>query len=128
MPPGEYDVIPKPNGGNNNEFGENKPGYRKGTPSITQPGNPAGTIITPNGTKRTVLRIHGKGLSHGCITCDEGYNGPRVDHDGKPYKDPDTGLDPRSKVEDLMNSYDGGMKLKITEICCEYGKGPSFSN
>jgi RHS repeat-associated protein len=104
IPPGEYDVLPKPTGGKNNQPGE----YRKGTPSITGPGMTPGSLRTPptpgrpNGTLRTVIRIHASGDSEGCVTCDPGDNSTD---------------DQNSSIENLMNSYQK-MKISIKEVCC----------
>ncbi len=105
IPPGEYDVVPKPTGPENNRPGEDDK-YRKGTPSVTQPGRYPGTLVTPKGAVRTVIRIHASGYSEGCITFDPGDNSTD---------------DQNSAAENLMGTYEK-MKLSITEVCCDESK------
>jgi RHS repeat-associated protein len=113
IPPGEYGVFPKPTGPKNNQP-DKKDKYRKGTPSITGPGMPPGSLRTPptpnrpNGTLRTVIRIHASGGSEGCVTCDPGDNSTD---------------DQNSAIENLMNSYDK-MKISIKEVCCDEQGAP----
>jgi RHS repeat-associated protein len=106
IPPRDYDILPKPDGYKNNtrvyHNGKWRTNYRKGTPSITDPGRYPGTIITPLGTERTVLRIHASGGSEGCVTCDPGDN-------SIPNQN--------SAIENLMNTYEK-MKLSIREVDC----------
>jgi hypothetical protein len=120
IPPREYDILPKPDGPRNNETKwdpvaeRNRTSYRRGTPSITDPGKSPGVIQTPGtpgkpgGTKRTLLRIHKTGGSEGCVTCDPGDNSTS---------------DQNSSIENLMNSYER-MKLSITEVCCDEKNAP----
>jgi hypothetical protein len=109
VPPREYEIKPRLDGPDENErvFNPktNKWGtrYRKGTPSITDPGRTAGVIVTPKGTYRSGLRIHKTGGSDGCITCDAGDNSTH----GR-----------KSAIENLMVSYEK-MKLSIKEVCCD---------
>lgn len=64
LPPTDYRILPKP---------EDKGKYPVGTPSITGfDKDTPGYVRTPNGTERTVLRIHGPGLSEGCLACEWG--------------------------------------------------------
>jgi RHS repeat-associated protein len=102
IPPGEYDIIPKSGGPKNNQKVDDGTDYRKGTPSITQPGRADGTLKTPKGTHRSGLRIHKSGGSHGCVTCEAGDNSTP---------------DQNSSIENLMNSYEK-MKISIKEVCC----------
>jgi len=99
IPPGTYNVLPKP--------ASQGPGFPPGTPSITGPGQAPGTITTPNGTTRNDLRIHGPGHSQGCVTASCAYNpdGPNA-------------------VENMMNTY--GLQLIMQDVKCCPGKGPSF--
>jgi hypothetical protein len=115
LPAGEYDIRPKPPSsmepGNENLTGgvENGrvtgPGgteYPVGTPSITgQFPNAIPGQLRRGGT--TNYRIHGPGLSLGCIT---------------------TGR--CGDIQDMMEEHedDGGMTLTIYDVCCEEGEGP----
>jgi len=117
-PSGEYDVKPKPdsqmdppNRGLGNQNIENgriggpkgKPEFPVGTPSLTGPGMPAGK---PKAGWKPVVRIYGRGRSDGCITTDRCGDIQRT-------------------MEDNIDVDDGGMKVEITEVCCEDGEGPS---
>jgi RHS repeat-associated protein len=100
LPPGTFDVLPKP--------ASQGAGFPVGQPSITGPGQARGAIVTPLGTHRQDLRIHGPPVSLGCITAACAFN---------PYGGP-------SAVQNLMNTY--GLKLLIEEVTCCPGQGPSF--
>ena len=107
IPEGRYDVKPKPNGPTENTSdGNGGIDYRKGTPSVTSPGESEGTV-TNGGPKRSGIRIHGPGPSLGCIACAPGEQAP-----GSP-----------SSVENMMNTH--GLELDIKDICCN-GGSPSF--
>src|SRR5438876_176678 len=80
--------------------------YRQGTPSITSPGLNPGTVRQDEGL-RTGIRIHGPGLSTGCVACSPGEQMP-----GMP-----------SAVENMMNTH--GLKIDIKDVCC-HGARPSF--
>jgi RHS repeat-associated protein len=96
LPPGDYDIKPKPDGPTvNTPDGAGGIDYRKGTPSITGPGKKPGCITTPAGTNRGGLRIHQPGESNGCVTCQPADNCERP-----------------SAVENVMNTYKKP-KLKI---------------
>jgi hypothetical protein len=115
LPPGEYDIKPKPTGPENNVYNDDGTvDFRKGTPSVTdtRPGHKPGQITTPNGTRRGGLRMHEPGHSQGCVTCSQADNGANNDNQ-------------RSSIENLMNTYKKP-KLKIEEVCCGKGKGPAF--
>ena len=62
LPPTSYRILPKP---------KDEGTYPAGTPSVTGfDQTTPGEIRPPKGTKRTVLRIHGPGLSEGCLACE----------------------------------------------------------
>jgi RHS repeat-associated protein len=108
IPPGEYDVLPKPSGPQENtRTPEGRIDYRRGTPAITQPGLRPGQIRRP-GRTRGGLMIHASGYSEGCVTCDPGDNSTPGQN---------------SAVENLMNSYER-MRLSITEVCCDTDGAP----
>lgn len=97
LPPGGYDVLPKPNGPSRDEPA---PGgglnFHRGIPSVTTPGLNPGQVQAPSGV-RGGIRIHMPGTSNGCITC-------------RNYGD----------VENTMNRNrdTGGMHLQIVEVSC----------
>jgi hypothetical protein len=94
IPPGEYDLLPKEVDGN----------FPVGTPSITTPGQPAGTITGKNGApNRSQVLVHpevnGVGPdSQGCVTV--------------------CPADSQS-VKDLMDKNKGKTKFKIREVDCD---------
>lgn len=113
-PKGKYELWPKPgfqmepgnrglppgNIGNGKVHGPGGWEFPQGTPSVTLPGLKPGQ---PNSGFRPTVRVHGPGLSLGCITTDQ-----------------------CGRIQDLMeNNKDvGGMNLEINDACCENGKGP----
>jgi RHS repeat-associated protein len=106
IPAGRYLVLPKPTGPPENQIAADGITYRKGTPSVTSPGEPPG-VVTNGGPRRGGIRIHGPGPSLGCVACAPGQQTP-----GSP-----------SSVENMMNTH--GLELQITDVCCN-GKMPAF--
>lgn len=92
LPPGFYNILPKPSW--------QGAGYPAGQPSVSAAGQAAGVITTPAGTRRDGLRIHGPGLSLGCVTTPLAVN---------PYGGP-------SAMQNMMNTH--GLDLQLDEVCC----------
>jgi hypothetical protein len=95
LPPGDYDLEPKPP--SQYEEGDRFP---IGTPSVTTPGQAPGVITPTSGApNRNNVRVHGEGGvpdSEGCPTCE----------------------DPKS-IKDLMDRNKGKTKFKIREVDCD---------
>jgi hypothetical protein len=96
LPPGNYDILPKPNGPAQDEAVMDGINFHRGIPSVTTPGLLPGQVRTSSGI-RGGIRIHMPGLSTGCVTCSN-------------YLD----------IETMMNRNrdSGGMHLEIVEVCC----------
>jgi RHS repeat-associated protein len=96
LPPGNYDILPKPTGPATDTQVSDGVEFHKGMPSVTTPGLPPGSVRTPTGVRGGV-RIHFPGRSKGCITCEN-------------YQD----------IEAIMNRHrdSGGMHLQIMEVNC----------
>ena len=97
LPPGNYDILPKPNGPSHDESdGSGGINFHRGTPSVTTPGSLPGQVRTNSGV-RGGIRIHMPGTSNGCITCTN-------------YGD----------IENMMNRNEntGGIHLQIIEVNC----------
>ncbi|MBT9449492.1 hypothetical protein ICN84_05305 [Akkermansia glycaniphila] len=66
LPERTYRILPKPNGGDE-DIGKNPINFHLGTPSITDLDEKRPGYVKDKGVQRTGLRIHGMGLSQGCI-------------------------------------------------------------